>query len=67
MDQENINEYRCDCGKLLFKGSVFVGSIEIKCRKCNRIFCVEEGEMPIPKNFVVLINSEGLVQRFGPL
>jgi len=30
------NEFRCDgCGKLLFKGIVVEGEIEIKCRQCH--------------------------------
>ena len=30
-------EYRCDRGKLLFKGQLQVGNIEIKCRRCCEI------------------------------
>ncbi len=28
---------KCTCGKTLFKGFLFVGEIEIKCRYCKRI------------------------------
>ena len=31
---ELMKEYRCICGKLLFKGK-FKGIIEIKCQKCK--------------------------------
>ncbi len=31
-----LKEYRCKCGKLLFKGC-FRGVIEIKCPKCKHI------------------------------
>jgi len=32
-----LKEYRCACGKLLFKGSLFRGTVEIKCRHCREI------------------------------
>lgn len=32
-----LREYRCSCGKLLFKGALGMGSIEIKCRRCSQI------------------------------
>ena len=28
-------EYRCSCGKLLFKGDVVKGCVEIKCKRCG--------------------------------
>ncbi len=31
-----LNEHRCNCGKLLFKGD-FKGHIEIKCLRCGQI------------------------------
>lgn len=31
-----LKEYRCKCGKLLFKGC-FNGVIELKCTKCKHI------------------------------
>jgi PAS domain S-box-containing protein len=31
------NEYRCDCGKLLFKGLLLDSKIEIKCKHCQKI------------------------------
>jgi DNA-directed RNA polymerase subunit RPC12/RpoP len=30
-------EYRCECGRLLFKGTLETGKIEIKCKKCGSI------------------------------
>ena len=32
-----LNEYRCDCGKLLFKGVLSVCRVEIKCKRCGAI------------------------------
>lgn len=40
------NEYRCDCGKLLFKSPFFTGRIEIKCRRCGSIKAFEGAEAP---------------------
>lgn len=32
-----LSEYRCTCGKLLFKGVLFLSAIEIKCKRCGEI------------------------------
>lgn len=37
-----LQEYRCSCGKLLFKGSLAFCSVEIKCRRCGLIVSVEQ-------------------------
>jgi len=37
MDASNLKEYRCTCGKLLFKGLILVALIEIKCKRCRTI------------------------------
>ena len=41
---ENLNdgtlkEYRCSCGKMLFKAQLFLSVVEIKCKKCGSISC----------------------------
>lgn len=33
----NIQEFRCTCGKLLFKGLLLKGVVSIKCRACKSI------------------------------
>lgn len=33
----NLSEYRCHCGKLLFKAPAVVTFIEIKCLRCKQI------------------------------
>lgn len=30
-------EYRCNCGKLLFKSPEFSGVVEVKCRRCGKV------------------------------
>ena len=37
MKKDALNDYRCDCGKLLFKSSGLSGKIEIKCNRCGKI------------------------------
>lgn len=37
MNEEQLREYRCPCGKLLFKAKLREGSVEIKCKGCRRI------------------------------
>jgi len=37
MDSTFLREYRCDCGRLLFKGVVVTSHIEIKCSRCGKI------------------------------
>lgn len=37
MDDIFLNDHRCQCGKLLLKGTFFDASIEIKCKKCGAI------------------------------
>ena len=32
-----LEEYRCQCGKLLFKGHAVQGTIEIKCKSCREV------------------------------
>lgn len=40
----SLSEYRCDCGKLLFKGSLLLSIIEVKCRRCGKV-SVFKGKM----------------------
>lgn len=37
MQQQSLQEYRCMCGKLLFKGSIVHEIVEIKCKHCRKI------------------------------
>lgn len=30
-----LQDYRCSCGKLLFRGSLLAGTVEVKCKRCN--------------------------------
>ncbi len=35
-----IDNYRCSCGKLLLRGFIVSGEVEIKCRTCKKITTV---------------------------
>lgn len=37
MDTLSLDDIRCKCGKLLFKGIFFDGAAEIKCKRCGEI------------------------------
>lgn len=41
-DSKILIEYRCQCGKLLCKGSLFLSAVEIKCRRCGKLTFFEE-------------------------
>ena len=41
MSSESLQEYRCSCGKLLFKGLLVIGAIEIKCKRCGVLVVAE--------------------------
>ena len=41
MDKDFLNEYRCGCGKLIFKERFENCKIEIKCRRCGKIQLID--------------------------
>lgn len=63
MDNSFFKEYRCDCGKLLFKGSLAVAVIEIKCKRCGKVNVFEENLSQRNKSpFELKINEAGLAK-----
>lgn len=44
METIPLREYRCECGKLLFKGLLFLGVVEIKCKRCGKVPAMEHFE-----------------------
>gem|GEM_PF-3537403 len=44
-----LMEQRCICHKLLFKGEVLLGFIEIKCKTCGKITSFQGREPPLVK------------------
>jgi|WetSurMetagenome_2_1015567.scaffolds.fasta_scaffold829419_1 hypothetical protein len=41
----NLNEYRCKCGRLLFKGALLACRLEIKCKRCGEIKTIVCGDI----------------------
>lgn len=39
---EKSRDYHCTCGKLLCKGAIFDGEIQIKCKRCGKIQTIED-------------------------
>jgi PAS domain S-box-containing protein len=37
MDTIPLSEYRCRCGRLLFKGVMVISRVDIKCKRCGNI------------------------------
>lgn len=68
-----LKEYKCSCGNLLFKGLLYLCTIEIECSQCHKISLF--GELKHDKSyppFVVtvdqnnnIINSYGLETILG--
>lgn len=57
-----LNEFRCECGKLLLKGIFFDGTAEIKCRNCGRINKIGHIKMEDDENhYLLIINNKGNV------
>lgn len=42
MENLRLKEYRCTCGKLLFKGFLADAVIEIKCKRCEKVSLFKE-------------------------
>ena len=57
-----LNDYRCTCGKLLLKGIVFDGVIEIKCKRCGVISKIGEAKLiEDSSHYLMIINDRGLI------
>lgn len=37
-------DYRCNCGKLLFRGTLQTGIVAVKCKRCRSIMTFVGGE-----------------------
>lgn len=64
-----LPEYRCDCGKLLFKGILMLSSIEIKCRNCGKVRAIGRKHEDLPENqyaFVSAISTKDAYAQDDP-
>lgn len=56
---KELTEYRCQCGKLLCKGSLFLSEVEIKCKRCGKLTkFVQQLPQHIPHIFLVRDGEE---------
>lgn len=56
------NDYRCNCGKLFFKGVLFNGGIEIKCPRCGQLRSFfGAGKAPIEGRYAFLTTRDGRI------
>lgn len=61
-----LNEHRCVCGKLLFKGIFFDGTLEIKCKKCGTINKVGQIKITGDKShYILMIDSNGIISNIS--
>lgn len=67
MDISLLREHRCTCGKLLFKGSVFLSTVEIKCKRCSKLHLFKNVVIPDyedlqkPISFAFSIDPDGTI------
>ena len=55
-------DYRCSCGKLLFRGMIFRSCVEVKCPRCNKLNFFEGIGMSGNSNrFIVLSTLKGKI------
>lgn len=68
--EDFLQQYRCQsCNKLLFKGSLVISTVEIKCRKCGMIslFNVLDNNKQRDDMASFLVNSQGVIVNAGAL
>lgn len=53
-------EYRCDCGKLLFKGFMLVSVVEIKCKRCGKTKTFRDTMRGI-RSFMFIVDDGGVI------
>jgi len=59
-------DYRCDCGKLLFKGLVLRSYVEAKCPRCSKLNFVEgAGVVHNPGRIIVLTTLKGKIVKIS--
>lgn len=59
MEQQFLTEYRCACGKLLFRGLLLLSVVEVKCKRCGRIGVFrEDGGEEAPFAFAFSLDAQ---------
>lgn len=60
MELRSLIEYRCACGKLLFKGLMLVSVVEIKCKRCGETRTFRDNMQGI-RSFMLIVDGGGRV------
>lgn len=60
MEPNLLIEYRCACGKLLFKGIILVSVVEIKCKRCGQTKTFRDNMQGV-RSFMLVIDGEGRI------
>jgi phage FluMu protein Com len=65
-------EYRCSCGRLLFKGLVLSGHVQVKCKRCREVVLFDQplhvrtqeisSEIPDSTSYSLLVDSKGHIK-----
>jgi hypothetical protein len=65
METSILRDYRCDCGKLLFRGMLLTCQIEIKCKRCGAIK-IMHGILDQPRalgRYALLLDKSGRIAQ----
>jgi PAS domain S-box-containing protein len=61
-----LKEYRCECGKLLFKGCLLISLVEVKCRACGRLTVfqgIQEESVVTPDRYVLMLDKHAHIMN----
>jgi PAS domain S-box-containing protein len=63
--KEILEDYRCECGKLLLRGLILTGEIEVKCRYCKRVEVIRglTGSLSSDLRYVLFLDEKGIIIR----
>lgn len=62
--KKDSSEWRCECGKLLFKGAFLAGLLEIKCSRCKRMVYLQQFNSSYTadnQSFMVTLDDSGTI------
>ena len=62
-NESELKRYHCSCGKMLFKGLLFLSMVEIKCKRCSNIcrFCDLYSKATGPYSFAFVTDKDGII------
>jgi phage FluMu protein Com len=63
--KEILLDYRCTCGKLLMRGLILSGTVELKCRFCKEVTTIQglSGGLTSDHRYSVFVNHRGEIVR----